>query len=101
MGTKGDPLRTAAFERAWERSAEFRSTLRVSAVGWGVAFLADAALRVILVYKLPVARAVWMSNLPTFAALVILIAFSALMGRTTKRIVEKELRQMATEVKSS
>ena len=91
MAAKGGPERAAACERAWERSAAFRTAIRVSTIGWGIAFLADAVLRVILVYALPIERAVWLSNLPHLAAIVLLIGFSAFMGRTTKRLVEEQM----------
>jgi hypothetical protein len=51
FATKGDPERLAAYERAWECSPEFRRTERVITAGWGVAFLADAVLRVLVVYS--------------------------------------------------
>lgn len=96
IGARGDPLRVKAFERAWDRSREFRTSLRVSAIGWGVAFLADAVIRVVIVYRFPLTRAIWLSNLPNLIAIVILVGFSALMGRTTKRIIEEEVRQIVT-----
>jgi len=98
VGTKGDPLRTAAFERAWEKSAPFRRSLRISAIGWGVALLADAVIRVVIVYRFPLARAAWLSNLPNVAALILLIVFSALMGRTTKEIVDEQVAEITATV---
>ncbi|HEY7305322.1 MAG TPA: VC0807 family protein [Bryobacteraceae bacterium] len=97
VGTKGDPLRTAAFERAWEQSSPFRSSLRISAIGWGIAFIADAVIRAVIVYRFPLARAAWLSNLPHLAALILLILFSALMGRKTKRIVDEQVQQLTLQ----
>ena len=91
IGTKGDPQRAAAFDAAWNDSPQFRAALRTSAIGWGVAFLADAILRVVIVYTTPIDRAVWLSNVPHVAAIGILIAFSAAMGRVTKRIVDEQV----------
>lgn len=90
VGAKGDPARIALFERAWERSPQFRKVLRVAAMGWGLAFLIDSILRVIIVYRFPLERATWLAQVPHVTALVVLMGFSALMGRTTKRIVEEQ-----------
>jgi len=97
IGTKGDPVRGAAFARAWERSLRFRRTLRIASFGWGLACLVDAVLRVVVVYRFPLDRAAWLSNLPHLTAIALLMGFSALMGRTTHRLVENELTQMHAE----
>jgi hypothetical protein len=93
MGTKGDPVRAAAFARCWEKSAQFRNNLRIASLGWGLACLADAVLRVVVVYRFPLERAAWLSNLPHLAAIALLMGFSALMGRKTHRLVDQELVQ--------
>lgn len=97
IGTKGDPVRSAAFARCWERSSQFRRTLRIASFGWGLACLVDAVLRVVVVYRFPMDRAAWLSNLPHLTAIALLMGFSALMGRTTHRLVENELTQMRAE----
>lgn len=97
IGTKGDPVRGAAFARCWERSSQFRRTLRIASFGWGLACLVDAVLRVVVVYRFPLDRAAWLSNLPHLTAIALLMGFSALMGRTTHRLVENELTQMRAE----
>jgi len=97
MGTKGDPVRASAFARCWERSSQFRNTLRIASFGWGLACLVDAVLRVVVIYRFPLDRAAWLSNLPHLAAIAILMGFSALMGRTTHRLVDEELVQMRAE----
>lgn len=97
IGAKGDPVRGAAFARCWERSSQFRRTLRIASFGWGLACLVDAVLRVVVVYRFPLDRAAWLSNLPHLTAIALLMGFSALMGRTTHRLVENELTQMRAE----
>ncbi|MGA8112846.1 MAG: VC0807 family protein [Actinocatenispora sp.] len=42
------------WDRQWEQSPSFRRTWRVSSIFWGVASLADAVVRVILAYALPI-----------------------------------------------
>jgi hypothetical protein len=97
MGAKGDPVRTAGFARSWEQVPQFRTTLRVASLGWGLACLIDAVLRVIVVYRFPLDRAAWLSNLPHLVAIAVLMGFSALMGRRTHRIVDEQLVQMHAE----
>jgi intracellular septation protein A len=94
IGSDGDPFRARAFDACWTESSKFRAALRTSAIGWGLAFLADAILRVIIVYRFPFDRAAWVSNVPHFGAILVLIGFSAAMGRVTKRLVDDQVAQM-------
>ena len=92
-------MRAQAFDAAWAESPHFRAALRTSAVGWGLAFLADAILRVVIIYETPLDRAMWLSNVPHFAAILVLVGFSAAMGRVTKRLVDAQVAQMNSAVK--
>lgn len=91
MATKGDPERSRAYDRAWTNSSQFRAIHRTATLGWGLAFLADAILRVVIVYGLPVDRAIWWSNVPHIAAIVLLAGFSAFMGKRSKPLVEEQV----------
>jgi hypothetical protein len=44
----------ASWDVLWERSAPFRRIWRVATVIWGIALLADALIRVVMAYALPV-----------------------------------------------
>lgn len=92
MAAKGGPERLAAYERAWKDSAEFRRTHNIVTLGFALAFFADSILRILIVYKFPLERSVWLSNVPHVAAIILIIAVSALAGRTFKRIVDEQLR---------
>lgn len=94
IGSDGDARRAEAFDAAWATSPQFRTALRTSSLGWGLAFLADAILRVVIVYKTSLDRAMWLSNVPHFTAILVLIGFSAAMGRVTKRLVDAQVAQM-------
>ena len=59
--------------------------------GFAAALAADSLLRVIIVYKLPVERSIWISNLPHMAAVALIVVTSAAAGRRFKRIVDAEL----------
>jgi hypothetical protein len=92
MAAKGGPARLAAYERAWRDSAEFRRAHKVVTLGFALALFADSILRIVIVYKFPVERSMWLSNVPHVAAMVLIIASSALAGRTFKRIVDEQLQ---------
>ena len=88
MATHGDPQRLAAYELAWRSSPEFRRAHKVVTFGFGLALAADSVLRVVIVYRYPVERSAWLSNVPHVVAIILIIAASALAGRTFKRLVE-------------
>ena len=91
MAAKGGPERLAAYERSWQTSAEFRHTHRVITSGLAVAFLADSILRIVIVYKFPLDQAMWLSNVPHVAAILVIAVVGALAGRRFKRIVDEEM----------
>lgn len=91
MAAAGGPARIAAYERAWERSAEFRATHRFVTFGFGVGLALDSLLRVLIVYRFPIERSAWLSNVPHVTAVVLMIAVSALAGRRFKRLVDQQL----------
>jgi hypothetical protein len=88
MATKGDPVRTAAWERAWTEMPQFRMAHRVLTFGTGLALLTDALLRVVVVYEFPLDRAAWLSHLPHIAAGVILSVAWALFGRWAGPLID-------------
>jgi hypothetical protein len=91
MAASGGPARLAAFERTWEKSAEFRRTHRRVTFGFGIAFALDSILRVAIVYGTPVERAAWLSNIPHLTAIVLMVAISALAGRKFGRLVDEQM----------
>jgi hypothetical protein len=91
MAARGGPARLAAYERAWARSAEFRRMHRRGSAGFGVALALDSVLRVLIVYRAPVERAAWLSNVPHTVAIVLMIACSAMAGRRFGRLVDEEM----------
>jgi hypothetical protein len=97
MATKGDPVRKVAWEREWEESPQFRLAHRALTFGSGVAFLADAVLRVVVVFRFPIDRAAWLSNLPHITAGAILIVLWALFGRWAGALVDVIPRRLALE----
>ncbi|HVU36450.1 MAG TPA: VC0807 family protein [Opitutaceae bacterium] len=82
------PERLAAFERAWDCSAEFRRLHRAVTLALGLCLAVDSLLRVVIVYHAPLARAAWLSNVPHVSAIALMMAISATAGRRFKRIVD-------------
>jgi hypothetical protein len=91
MAAKGGSARLAGYNQAWKNSAEFRRTHNIVTLGFAAAFLADSVLRIVIVYRFPLERSAWLSNVPHVAAIVLVVASSALAGRTFKRIVDEQM----------
>ena len=94
LGSDGDPRRAAAIDAAWQENPKFRTAVRTAEVGWGLAFLADSILRVVIIFNTEPDRAVWLSNIPHIAAIAIIIGFSAVMGRINGRLVDAQFAKM-------
>lgn len=88
MAARGGPARLAAYERAWRESREFRRTHTGLTLGFGLGLALDSLLRALIVYRYPVERSAWLSNVPHTAAMLLMIASSALAGRRFSRIVD-------------
>jgi hypothetical protein len=100
MAVAGDPERAVAFENAWLRSARFRRVERAMTVGLGVLMLAEAVLRVVLVYRAPhgdLARLGLLVQLPGVALLVLFVlAVKLLAVPRAREEVQRELVALRT-----
>lgn len=70
----GNPVRAAAFDRAWDESPRFRAAERAMTAGLGIVLLAEAVLRVVIVYSEPehaVLTASLLSQLPSVGLLAL------------------------------
>jgi hypothetical protein len=101
MATKGDAMRTVAWEKAWQQLPQFRMGHRMLTFGSGVAFLTDAVLRVAVVYRFPVDRAAWLAHLPHVAAGGILILAWAIFGRWAGPLVDGVQQELARRMLTS
>jgi hypothetical protein len=64
MATKGDPERAVAYERAWHHSPELRGIHRQLTAAIGLALVAYAVIRVLIVYSLPTGTALLVQESP-------------------------------------
>lgn len=90
FATRGDPALVAAYERAYTDSLVFRRAIRSVTAVWGAAFLADAALRVLIVYSYPPAQvtdSLLLSQAPLFVLVVAAIVFSRIRMRRVRSVI--------------
>lgn len=95
MAARGGEARLAAYERAWQSSADFRRTHVLVTTGFGLCLGVDSVLRVLIVYHAPLDRAAWLSNVPHMTAMVLMVVTSALAGRRFSRLVDEQIASEA------
>ncbi|WP_214416481.1 VC0807 family protein [Sphaerisporangium fuscum] len=74
--TKGDPVRTAAWDRLSAGSQRFRRAERLYSMIWGGALLAECAARIIGAFTLPISTMVWLSTVMLIGAIVLAMIVS-------------------------
>jgi uncharacterized membrane protein len=84
FATGGDPARVPWWNGLWQYPG-FRRSQRILTVVWGVAFLAEAALRVLLSYTLPVPTAIVVTSILPYVVLGLLIFGTVTYGRRAGR----------------
>jgi hypothetical protein len=90
MVARRGPARIAAYEKAWDNSAEFRRTHCFVTFAFGVCLAVDSVLRVIIVYHFDIDRSAWLSNIPHVTALTLMMIASALAGKRFSRLVDEQ-----------
>jgi hypothetical protein len=79
--TKGEPLRTAAWDRLSAASPRFRRLEMLFSMIWGLVLLAECAGRLVGAYTLPVTTMVWLGTVMALGAIgVAMIAGGAVAG---------------------
>ncbi|MEU3333926.1 VC0807 family protein [Streptomyces sp. NPDC002144] len=87
--TRGDAAREAAWERLAVGSAAFRRLERVFSVVWGVALLAECAVRIVGAYTVPVDTMVWLGS-------VILAGTITLALFVSRKVAAEPMARMVT-----
>jgi branched-subunit amino acid transport protein len=80
----GDPVKEAAWDARWS-DAGFRTVMRRMTAVWGVTYLAEAVVRAILVYELPVNAALVVSPLLATGVTFALIYWTIRYGKAAER----------------
>ena len=70
-----DPVRIEAFNTRWQ-DRDFRVAMRLVTAIWGIAYVAEALLRVAFALTLTPAQVVSLSPIMSFGALIVLIAWT-------------------------
>lgn len=79
----------AAFRQRYRTSAPMRRVINTLSLVWGAGLCAEAALRVVLVYHLPIPTMVWLSTVMMVITFAILIAVTAAVVRRTRARVAR------------
>ncbi|HEU0317970.1 MAG TPA: VC0807 family protein, partial [Solirubrobacteraceae bacterium] len=86
FATDGSPAGHAAWASYWDRSPTFRRSNRVMTTVWGVAFVVEAAIRVVAAYTLSTSTVVGLSATVPLVVVGLLMAWTfAYGGRTRAR----------------
>ncbi|HLZ62819.1 MAG TPA: VC0807 family protein [Ktedonosporobacter sp.] len=86
--------RMTAFDANWQ-NAGFRTFTRVLTLIWGIAFLGEFTIRVILVYSMPIAQFLIISPIIFNGITIAVIATPFLYAKWFRRKYEERRRQMA------
>ncbi|MFF1492641.1 VC0807 family protein [Streptomyces sp. NPDC058304] len=98
FATDGTPESTAWWNGLWAFDG-FRRTMIVMTTVWGVAYLAEAAVRVVLAYTLPTDTMVVISPIMIYGVLGLLAAWTTFYGKRSK--AEGERRAAAAAAAQS
>jgi hypothetical protein len=91
MAHKGNPRRARAYALAWDNSAQLRRVHSQLTAFIGIAMLAFAVLRVVIIYTASsVSQAVWAQEVPGIVLLVFVVLMIRLRVPALRRIVDAE-----------
>ena len=97
MATKGDPVRAVAYEHAWRHSPDLRAIHRQLTAGIGLAMLAYAVIRVLIVYSFSIATAVVGQEVPGLLLIALVVVLIRRRVPRLQSIVDAERAALAAE----
>ena len=97
MATKGDPERAVAYERAWHHSPELRAIHRQLTAAIGLAMIAYAAVRVLIVYSFSTGTALLAQEVPGLLLIALVVVLIRRRVPRLRRIVDAEQAALAAE----
>jgi hypothetical protein len=86
----GDPERVAQFDRLWTAEPEFRRTMRVITVVWGVTYALEAIVRIVLALTLPVPTFLAVSSPLMLVVTAAVLAWTVFYGRGARKRAERK-----------
>ena len=90
----GDPARAAAFDDLWQYP-QFRTVQRNLTLGWGLGYLAEAAVRIAATFVLPIGVFLIVSPVMAFGVTIGLIAWTMAYARRASRRGAAHLAEMS------
>ena len=88
--TKGEPCRTAAWDRLSTASPRFRRLELLFSAIWGLALLAECTARLVGAYMLPVTTMVWLGTVMTLAAIGVAIVAGGAAAGPIQQMIDAE-----------
>jgi len=88
--TKGEPHRSAAWDRLSAASPQFRRLELLFSTIWGVALLAECAARLVGAYTLPVTTMVWLGTVITLGAIAVAIVAGGVAAGPIQKMIDAE-----------
>jgi hypothetical protein len=88
--TKGEPHRTAAWDRLSAASPRFRRLELLFSTIWGLALLAECVARLVGAYTLPVATMVWLGTVITLGAIGVAIVAGGAAAGPIQQMIDAE-----------
>jgi hypothetical protein len=97
-GNKPDQI--AVFNTAWQYSL-FRTYIRNVTIFWGLIYVVEFPIRLVLVYTLPIAQFLAISPIIFYGITIAAIAFTLAYGRRVRQRADEIRRQQETDVGES
>jgi len=88
--TRGEPRRTAAWDRLSAASPRFRRLELAFSTIWGLALLAECAARLVGAYTLPVTTMVWLGTVITLGAIGVAIVVGGAAAGPIQQMIDVE-----------
>ena len=88
--TRGEPQRTAAWDRLSAASPRFRRLELLFSTTWGLVLLAECAARLAGAYTLPVTTMVWLGTVMTLGAIAVAIAAGGAAAGPIQTMIDAE-----------
>jgi hypothetical protein len=85
------PERVSRYNAAWDAVPYMRSVLRTTTAVWGIAFLLEVAIRVVLVFHVSTRQALAAGPIIFYAMMLSLIAWTVFYVRRTRPRIEATL----------
>lgn len=86
----GDDHAVADLDRGWKESASFRLGFYVMGLVWGVGFIIEAILRIVLIYRLDIDQSVAATNAVQFGTFVVLAGWNVWFVEMSRRLARRQ-----------